>query len=147
MHSYDKVAYKTELLSNTFAVSNNLSVTTFVPLVNSPRVLNTFPSKPNRALFEVSKNSRTTKSRTNTQRLRYAKCRCIGVKGDRISLLVGHIKGHPKFHAAAHTQGNMCRHVVNKDFQSTIFELFAFGIGCIKFCLCLCPLSPLSLVF
>ena len=67
MHSYGKVANKTKLLSNTFAVSNNLSVTTFVPLVNCSRVVDTFPSNPNRALFEVSKNSRTTKSQTDTQ--------------------------------------------------------------------------------
>jgi hypothetical protein len=67
MHSYDKVAYKTELLSNTSAVSNNLGVTIVVPLVNSSRVVGTFPSNPNRALFEVSKNSRTTKSQTDTQ--------------------------------------------------------------------------------
>ena len=67
MYSYDKVAYKTELLSNTFAVSNNLRVTIFVPLVNSSSVVGTFPSNPNRASFEVSKNSRTTKSQTDTQ--------------------------------------------------------------------------------
>ena len=62
-----KKANKTELLSSTFAVSNNPSATTFVPLVNSSRVVDTFPSNPNRALFEVSKISRTTKSQTDTQ--------------------------------------------------------------------------------